>query len=66
MRAFVQLRRIMATHEDLAAKLAALENRYDRQFKVVFEAIRQLMMPSAADECETIGFKPIRKQSPNE
>ena len=43
MRAFVQLRRVLATHADLARKLAALERRYDDQFKAVFEAIRALM-----------------------
>jgi hypothetical protein len=45
MRAFVQLRRILASHEDLARKLEELERRYDAQFKVVFDAIRQLMAP---------------------
>ncbi|MBI3597468.1 MAG: hypothetical protein HY203_09975 [Nitrospirae bacterium] len=43
MRAFVRLRKWMATHKDLVRKLAALENKYDAQFKVVFDAIRQLM-----------------------
>lgn len=43
MRAFVRLRELIATHKDLARKLAALEKRYDAQFKVVFDAIRQLM-----------------------
>jgi len=45
MRAFVHLRRLLATHEDLARKLTELEKRYDQQFAVVFEAIRQLMAP---------------------
>jgi ORF6N domain len=43
MRAFVRLREVLSTHKDLARKLAALENKYDRQFKVVFDAIRRLM-----------------------
>ena len=43
MRAFVRLREILATHKDLARKLNALEKKYDEQFKVVFDAIRQLM-----------------------
>ena len=42
MRAFVRLREILATYKDLARKLTALE-KYDEQFKVVFDAIRQLM-----------------------
>ena len=45
MRAFVRLRQILASHVDLARKLDELEMKYDEQFKVVFEAIRQLMMP---------------------
>jgi hypothetical protein len=43
MRAFVRLRRMLASHADLARKLEALEKKYDAQFKVVFDAIRQLM-----------------------
>jgi hypothetical protein len=45
MRAFVRLRRMMASNADLARQLAALERKYDAQFKVVFDAIRQLMIP---------------------
>ncbi len=43
MRAFVKLREILATHKDLARKLEEMEKKYDAQFKVVFDAIRQLM-----------------------
>jgi hypothetical protein len=45
MRAFVRLRQVMAGHADLARKLGTLERKYDAQFKVVFDAIRQLMEP---------------------
>ena len=45
MRAFVRLRRLLAGHAELARKLAALEKKYDAQFKVVFDAIRELMAP---------------------
>jgi len=45
MRAFVRLRRMLASHEDLARKLYELEKRYDAQFRAVFDAIRQLMAP---------------------
>jgi hypothetical protein len=41
--AFVRLRETVSTHKDLARKLMALESRYNRQFKVVFDAIRGLM-----------------------
>jgi hypothetical protein len=43
MRAFVRLRRMLATNADLARKLEALEQKYDGQFRVVFDAIRALM-----------------------
>ncbi len=46
MRAFVRLRRILASHAQLARKLDALEKKYDTQFKVVFDAIRELMTPA--------------------
>lgn len=45
MRAFVKLRQFAISHAELAKKLKVLEKRYDAQFKVVFEAIRQLMTP---------------------
>jgi hypothetical protein len=46
MRAFVRLRQLLASHADLVRKLEALEKKYDAHFKVVFDAIRQLMAPS--------------------
>jgi phage regulator Rha-like protein len=45
MRAFVKLREMLSAHKDLARKLADMEKKYDAQFKVVFDAIRQLMAP---------------------
>ncbi len=56
MRAFVQLRGLLASHEDLARTLAALEKKYDAQFKVVFDAIRELMRPVAPAR-RPIGFR---------
>ena len=56
MRAFVQLRRILATHADLARKLAALERKYDSQFKSIFDAIRELMAPPPSKLRRRIGF----------
>jgi len=55
MRAFVRLREVLATHKDLAAKLEAMEKKYDAQFKVVFDAIRQLMIPPEPKK-RKIGF----------
>ncbi len=45
MRTFAKLREIMSQHKDLAKRLDELEKKYDVQFKVVFDAIRQLMSP---------------------
>src|SRR5712692_9834577 len=56
MRTFVQLRELLATHKDLAQKLEALEKKYDRQFRVVFDAIRQLMTPEEPPKQQRIGF----------
>ncbi len=58
MRAFVRLRRLLITHADLARQLEELEKKYDAQFRVVFDAIRELMAPTAAPEKRRIGFKP--------
>lgn len=55
MRAFVRLREMIASHKDLARKLEALERKYDAQFKVVFDAIRELMAP-ATPKRKRIGF----------
>ncbi len=54
-RAFGRLRRILADNSDLARKVAALEQKYDAQFKVVFDAIRALMEPPA-EKAKPIGF----------
>ncbi len=43
MRTFARLREIMSTHKDLARKLNELEKKYDRQFQIVFDAIRQII-----------------------
>lgn len=55
MRAFVQMRRVFTEHKELAAKLNALEGKYDETFRVVFDAIRQLMNPPA-EKKRKIGF----------
>ena len=56
MRAFVRLRQILSAHKDLERKLAALENKYDNQFKVVFDTIRA-MMASPEKPRKKIGFE---------
>ena len=55
MRAFVKLREMIASNKDLAKKLDELEKKYDLQFKVVFDAIRELMTPPEPKK-KKIGF----------
>jgi hypothetical protein len=57
VRAFVRLRRLLASHADLARKLEAMEKKYDYQFKTVFDAIRGLMSPRVHAP-RHIGFRP--------
>lgn len=57
MRAFVRLRQMLQTNADLARKLSALEQKYDAQFRVVFDAIRQLMAPPSAPPKRRIGYR---------
>ncbi len=45
MRTFARLRHFLASHADLALKLEELEKKYDKQFRVVFDALRELMSP---------------------
>jgi len=58
VRAFVQLRQMLSSNADLARKLAALEKKYDAQFKVVFDAIRELTAPPEPPGKRRIGFTP--------
>jgi hypothetical protein len=66
MRAFVRLRDVARHNRDLARRLDHLESKYDRQFKVVFDAIRELMAPPQPAPKRRIGFvatdeEPARK-----
>jgi hypothetical protein len=56
MRAFVRLRALLASHADLARRLEKLEQKYDDQFKEVFEAIREMMEPEPVPPARRIGF----------
>ena len=58
MRTFVRLRQMLGSNAELARKLAVLENKYDAQFKVVFDAIRELMTPAAPKRRRPVGFAP--------
>ena len=61
VRAFIRLRELLASHKELARRLDALEQRYDGQFKVVFDAIRKLMSPPAPS-VPRIGFHAARRE----
>jgi hypothetical protein len=56
MRAFVRLRQMLSSHADLAKKVEALEKKYDSQFKMVFDALRELMQPPPEKPKRAIGF----------
>lgn len=56
VRAFVKLRELLSTHKELARKLEQLESKYDKQFKIVFDAIRELMAPPVKEKSR-IGFR---------
>src|SRR5262245_40842854 len=56
MRAFVRLRQLLSSHAGLARKLDDLEKKYDKQFAIVFEAIRKLMQPPQPNEPNEMGY----------
>jgi hypothetical protein len=56
MRTFVRIRAMLATNTELARKLATLEKKYDAQFRVVFDAIRELMAAPVKPR-RPIGFR---------
>ncbi len=59
MRAFVRLRALLNTHKELARRLEELENKYDAQFKSVFDAIKALMaQPDGPEPKKITGFRP--------
>ena len=62
VRTFVRLRQMLTSNAQLARKLAALEKKYDTQFQVVFDAIRELMTPPEPKKKRPIGFAPWEEQ----
>jgi len=61
MRAFTRLRQMLSTHKDLKKQIEAMEKKYDQQFQIVFEAIKQLLETDAKPE-KRIGFIVKEKQ----
>lgn len=67
VRAFVKLRELLPTHTRLAEKIIELEARYDKQFKVVFRALRELMRDENEKPVRTkIGYRIAQKTGPKE
>jgi hypothetical protein len=58
MRAFVQMRRMLESHKEVARKVNALERTYDAQCRVVFDAIRALMQPPKPASTDRIMTRP--------
>ncbi len=56
MRAFIQLKRMLLTNADLRRKIEEMEMKYDKQFSIVFQAIKQLLEPPPAKAKPPIGF----------
>ena len=57
MRAFVKLRELLATHKDLARKIAELERKYDAQFREIFRVIQLLVNPPIKKKQRRIGYR---------
>ena len=55
MRAFTQLRQMLSTHKELKKKIESMEKKYDQQFQIVFEAIKQLLETDTRPK-KKIGF----------
>lgn len=60
MRTFAHLRKLLASHKDLQRKLENLEKKYDKQFRTIFDAIRQLMTPIEKEQ-RRIGYRKGKK-----
>jgi hypothetical protein len=56
MRVFIQLKRILLADRDLKRKIEEMEKKYDKQFAIVFQAIRQLLKPPPQERKKAIGF----------
>ncbi len=57
MRTFTKLREILSTHKDLREKVEKMEQKYDKRFKIVFDAIRRLLEAKRTDKPQPMGFR---------
>ena len=63
MRTFVRLREMLVGHVELARKRTALERKYDARFKVVFDAIRELVKPPEPNKKSVrLGLLPLGRK----
>lgn len=58
IRTFTKLRRLLSSNEELKRKIEAMERKYDSQFKIIFEAIKQLLEPLPVKSKGQLGFRP--------
>ncbi len=58
MRTFAKIRELMLVHKDLRQKIEEMEKKYDRQFQIVFEAIKRLIDPPQKPK-SPMGFRPL-------
>ncbi|TRZ95875.1 ORF6N domain-containing protein [bacterium] len=63
MRAFIQLKRMLLTNADLRHRIEAMEKKYDKQFAIVFQAIKQLLEPPPIKEKRITGFRSCEDNS---
>ena len=57
MRAFTHLRRMLLTNKDLKRRIEEMEEKYDKQFAIVFQALKQLLEPAPTKPKSQIGFR---------
>ena len=60
MRAFIQLKRMLLTNADLRRKIEEMEKKYDKQFAIVFQTIKQLLEPPPVKEKKIASFQVVR------
>ncbi|PIY18231.1 MAG: hypothetical protein COZ15_00775 [Elusimicrobia bacterium CG_4_10_14_3_um_filter_49_12_50_7] len=56
MRTFTQMRRMMLSYKDLKEKIEKMESKYDKQFRIVFTALKQLLEPKPVPQQRKMGF----------
>ena len=60
MRVFTQFRRLLLSNKDLKHKIEEMERKYDKQFAIVFNAIKQLLEPESEKNRRILGFEAFK------